>query len=244
MPRIAIIGGSGLDRLEGLKLERQEAVETPYGETSAALSHGHFGDNEVIFLARHGARHELPPHRINYRANIWALHQAGAKQVLAVAAVGGISATMAPQRIVIPHQLIDYTWGRSNTYFDGPPAPVEHIDFTQPYDASLRQRLLDAAAHAGIDCAPAAVLGVTQGPRLESAAEIDRMARDGCDLVGMTALPEAALARELGLQYATCALVVNWAAGRSHEPITMTTIEHHLRDGMSRVRRLLTTVLS
>ncbi len=243
MTRIAIIGGSGLDRLEGLTLERQEAVDTPYGQPSAALSYGHFGNHEVIFLARHGEHHQFPPHRINYRANIWALRQSGAQQIIAVAAVGGISSPMRPQRIVIPHQVIDYTWGRSNTYFDGPPAPVKHAEFTQPYHTPLCQRLIDAAARAGIDSVACAVLGVTQGPRLESAAEIERMARDGCDLVGMTALPEAALARELDLHYATCALVVNWAAGRSDEPITMAAIEHHLCDGMAQVRRLLATTL-
>lgn len=243
MNRLAIIGGSGLDQLEGLLPDRRESVMTPYGEPSAALSHGRFGSHEVIFLARHGDHHQWPPHRINYRANIWALRQAGAKAIVAVAAVGGISPAMVPQRMVIPDQLIDYTWGRDSTFFDGPPTPVEHIDFTVPYSEPLRQRLLQAATRAGIKVLPHGVLGVTQGPRLESAAEIRRMARDGCDLVGMTALPEAALARELGLDYTTCAVIVNRAAGLGDGPITLAEIESHLAAGMMQVKRLLAAIL-
>lgn len=244
MGRTAIIGGSGLDQLEGLVVEQREMTTTPYGEPSAPLSYGRLGNRHLIFLARHGDQHQLPPHRINYRANIWTLHQAAVDQIIAVAAVGGISAIMTPRRIVIPDQLIDYTWGRANTFFDGPPAKVEHIDFTEPYCEPLRQRLIRAAADTGIDVAAHGVLGVTQGPRLESAAEIARMAGDGCDLVGMTALPEASLARELGLKYATCALVVNWAAGKTGAPISIAEIKRQLRDGMAQVRRLLVAALA
>ena len=163
-------------------------------------------------------RHTLPPHRVNYRANLWALRQLGAQRIVAINAVGGISAGMAPRRLVLPDDLIDYTWGREHTFHDGPGAagsdnPVEHVDMGRPYDPGLRDALLAAARASGAGLLDGGVYGATQGPRLETPAEIRRMARDGCDVVGMTGMPEAALARELGLAYASIAVVANWAAG-------------------------------
>lgn len=240
---LAVVGGTGLDRLDNLAIIRRETIDTPYGEPSAALSHGRLNGVEMIFLARHGDEHALPPHRINYRANLWALKQAGARRIIAVAAVGGITPAMAPGRLAFPEQIVDYTWGRAHTFFDGPPDDVEHVDLTHPYDEPLRRALIQAARRAGLDAVESGVYGATQGPRLETAAEIRRLERDGCDLVGMTGMPEAALARELDLGYATCAVVVNWAAGKSDGLISMDEIRRHLATGMNQVERLLAEVI-
>lgn len=243
MGALAIIGGTGLDHFDGLDTLERKAVDTPYGKPSAALTRGRIGDRELLFLARHGDRHDIPPHRVNYRANLWALHTVGVRTVIAVTAVGGITPAMRPGVIALPDQIIDYTADRQHTYFDGPPNAVEHIDFTWPYDAGLRRALLEAAAATGLTVQATATYGATQGPRLETAAEIRRLEHDGCDIVGMTGMPEAALARELGMVYAGCALVVNRAAGKSDSPITMDQIRHQLDGGMADVRRLLTAVL-
>ncbi len=241
MTRLGIIGGSGLARLQDLEVERQEVVSTPFGETSAPVSLGRFAGLPVAFLPRHGAGHTLPPHRVNYRANVWALHHLGVTQVVGMAAVGGI--TQPPGAICIPDQVIDYTWGREHTFFDTGLSAVTHVDFTEPYCGELRQRLLDAGTRLGMPLLHYATYGAAQGPRLESAAEIRRMERDGCDLVGMTGMPEASLARELDLCYACCAVVVNWAAGKTAGPITMAEIETNLVSGMARARALLGAVM-
>ena len=245
---LAIIGGTGLDQYDRLEIIRRETITTPYGEPAAPITYGRLNGRELLFLPRHGDRHHLPPHKINYRANLWALRQAGAERIIAIAAVGGISQAMSPGRLALPDQIIDYTYGREHTFFDGAgnadlSASVEHIDFTQPYCEELRQVLLRAARSSGLDLAEQAVYGATQGPRLESAAEIRRMAADNCDLVGMTGMPEAALACELGLRYACCALVVNWAAGLGSAPITMDNIRAQLASGMNQVKRLLAAVI-
>ncbi len=213
MTLLGIIGGSGLDRLEGLEGVRRERVSTPYGEPSAALTFGRLAGTEVVFLARHGDDHALAPHRINYRANIRALHDCGARDVIAVATVGGIREDLVPGMLVVPDQIIDYTHGRAATFFDGVEQPLDHVDFTRPFCGSLRAALLQSGAAAGERLGDGGVYGATQGPRLETAAEIRRMARDGADLVGMTGMPEAVLAREMGLCYAMLAVVVNAAAG-------------------------------
>ncbi len=198
---------------------------------------------EVVFLARHGPDHNIPPHRVNYRANIRALHDAGVDRIIAVNAVGAISAEMRPGRVAIPHQIVDYTYGRDHTFFDRDLEHVVHVEFDPPYDTALRQGIIDAAVTAQVDAATEAVYGVTQGPRLETAAEIDRMARDGCDIVGMTAMPEAALAREIGLPYASICVVVNWAAGRGDGDIHR-QMARYLDEGMRRVNTLLRSFLA
>ena len=236
---VAIIGGTGLTTLENLEITHREVVHTPYGEPSGPITHGILHGREVLFLARHGYGHTIPPHRVNYRANLWALQHLGVDRLFAVAAVGGISESMEPARIAFPDQIIDYTWGRHHTFFEDDLAHVTHIDFTYPYDDAMRQLLISAAREAGIDAVEGGTYGATQGPRLETAAEIQRLQRDGCDLVGMTGMPEAALARELGMAYATSAVVANWAAGLQPAPISMADIERHLGDGMARVRQLL-----
>jgi 5'-methylthioinosine phosphorylase len=236
---LGIIGGSGLSRLDALRVERQEIVTTPYGDPSAPLTFGLFDGHPVVFLPRHGGAHTIPPHRVNYRANLWALKQAGIERVVGMVAVGGITERMPPGALRVPDQLIDYTWGRDHTLFEVDLAAVTHIDFTEPYCTSLRTRLLQAGAEVGVDVADGGTYGATQGPRLESAAEITRLERDGCDMVGMTGMPEASLARELGLCYACLALSVNWAAGKSEGPITMAEIERHLAQGMGQARKIL-----
>jgi 5'-methylthioinosine phosphorylase len=243
MSELAIIGGTGLTDLEGLAITHRQVMYTPYGETSSPIIHGRYAGKSVVFLARHGARHTIPPHAINYRANIWCLKELGITNIIAVAAVGGIHPRMQPQDLVIPHQLIDYTWGREHTFFAEGLSHVTHIDFTHPYCEKLRQQLLAASKQVAFKVHPQGVYGATQGPRLETAAEINRMERDGCDIVGMTGMPEAALARELELCYATCALVVNPAAGRGAELITMAEIQSHLTQGIQHVRQLLAEVI-
>src|SRR5262249_9417078 len=181
---LAVIGGSGLTQYEGLAHVRRATVHTPYGDTSAALSFGRIGNEEIVFLARHGDGHSIAPHEVNYRANIWALKEAGAKQVVAIATVGGIHKDMGPGALIVPDQIIDYTWARPATFSQGPGVPVRHIVFPEPYSALMRQRILDAAIACDEKVAARGVYAATQGPRLESAAEIDRLARDGADLVG------------------------------------------------------------
>jgi 5'-methylthioadenosine phosphorylase len=237
---LAIIGGSGLTRLSTLSVARREVVRTPYGEPSSALLFGQIAGRDAIFLARHGHGHTIPPHRVNYRANLWALKQRGATAILAVASVGAIRGA-APGDLVLPHQLIDYTHDRESTFFDGGDQRVVHVDFTHPYNSSLRERCLVAGRAAGIPMVDGGVYGAVSGPRLETAAEIDRMERDGATLVGMTGMPEAALARELELEYAAIAVVVNHAAGRgdSSQQVSMEGIAKVLETAMGRVRALL-----
>jgi 5'-methylthioadenosine phosphorylase len=239
---LAIIGGSGLTQLANLEVARREIVRTPYGEPSSVLSFGRIGCREVVFLARHGHGHTIPPHLVNYQANIWALAKAAKVDgIVSVASVGGIRADLAPGAIVVPHQIIDYTWGRKSTYEEGGDTQVAHVDFTEPYDGGLRAGLLAAAADAGQQIVDGAVYASTQGPRLETAAEINRLERDGADIVGMTGMPEAVLARELGLPYAAICVVANWAAGRhdSANGIRFEAIEAGLKISLERVRRII-----
>lgn len=238
---LGIIGGTGLTRLANLEITHRKVARTPYGEPSGALTFGRICGQDVIFIARHGYGHTIPPHAVNYRANLWAMKEHGVERVVSVATVGGIHAALLPGSLVVPDQIIDYTHGRETTFFVGGDKPVTHLDFTFPYCADMRAALLRAASHAGIDLRDGGVYGAVQGPRLETAAEINRMARDGCDMVGMTGMPEAYLARELDLNYAAVGAVVNWAAGRgaSAEGIQMEDIHAVLGEVMLQVRRLL-----
>ncbi len=210
---LALIGGTGLYHFPGLADARRLEVDTPYGAPSDPIVRGRVGERTLAFLARHGSAHSIAPHRVNYRANLWALHSLGARNILGVNAVGGIRDDMGPRAVVVPDQIIDYTHDRISSFSDAEGVKVEHIDFSEPYSASMRKAVLDAAARAGIAVVDGGCYGATQGPRLETRAEIARMRRDGCDLVGMTGMPEAALAREIGLEYASLSLVANWAAG-------------------------------
>ncbi len=244
MNLLAIIGGTGLGSLKNLEITRHQVVNTPFGEPSGPLTFGTLGGSEVVFFARHGYAHRIPPHEINYRANMWALKEVGVSEIVSVAAVGGITPRMGPAVLAVPDQIIDYTYGRKQTFFEGELESVTHIDFTHPYSASVRGALLDSARAVGVEVVDGGTYGCTQGPRLETIAEIRRMERDGCDLVGMTGMPEAALARELGLEYAHLAVIANWAAGKNgEEEITMEAIDRTLKEGMRKVRLILQQLL-
>ena len=238
---LAVIGGSGLSQLANLDVSHREVLRTPYGEPSGAVTFGQICGRPVAFLARHGYGHTIPPHEVNYRANIWALAERGALAIVSVASVGSIRADLKPGDIVIPHQIIDYTWGRKSTFHEGPGCTLTHIDFTEPYDRALRERLIAAATATGIPVSLGAVYAATQGPRLETAAEINRYERDGVDVVGMTGMPEAVLAREIGLPYAAISVVSNYAAGRADSAagISFAAIEGVLVDSMGRVRTII-----
>lgn len=242
---LALIGGTGLYRFPGLQRIERHALDTPYGAPSDAVVVGRLDAHRVAFLARHGESHTIPPHRVNYRANIWALHHLGARRVIGVNAVGGIRSDMRPCVLAVPDQIIDYTHGRLTSYCDVAGAEVRHIDFSAPYCAGLRDELLAAATRAGVAMVDGGCYGATQGPRLETRAEIARLRRDGCDLVGMTGMPEAALARELDLDYACVALVANWAAGCGDEAeISVTEILANLATATAQVPRLVAALMA
>jgi len=237
VPTLALIGGTGLTELDhdAAKL----TIDTPYGAPSAPIRVVKTGEVRLLFLPRHGSPHCLPPHCVNYRANMWALREAGAERVLAVSAVGGIREPYVPGALAAPDQLIDYTWGRAHTYCDSADVPLIHVDFTWPYEGPLRRMLLRAAEDASVGLIDGGCIGVFQGPRLETAAEIGKALSDGCDMAGMTSLPEAGLARELGLDYAGIGVVSNWGAGLGGASITEDDIQATLREPVSRVRRLV-----
>jgi len=241
--KVAIIGGTGLCELDGFVLDESLEITTPYGETSAPILAGHVEGRPVCFLARHGKPHRIPPHRINYRANIWALNSIGINRVIAVNAVGGIAEHMGPAHINIPDQIIDYTTRRVGSFCDDDKEMPTHIDFSFPFDEKLRKILIAKSEVLSLDYSAGGVYGCTEGPRLETAAEINRLENDGCHIVGMTVMPEAALAREKGLAYASISLVVNKAAGRSETIITMGDIEGVLKTGIASVYKLLREVL-
>jgi 5'-methylthioinosine phosphorylase len=238
---IAIIGGSGLTQLANLSITHRQIVRTPYGEPSGPLTLGTIAGREVAFLARHGYGHTLAPHEINYRANLWSLHAKGVKRVLAICTVGGIGPAVTSGSISVPDQIIDYTWGRRSTFFEGSEQPVTHIDFTHPFDPETRAMALAAARDAGVEVVDGGTYGASQGPRLETKAEIDRMDRDGATMVGMTLMPEAALARELQLPYAALAVCVNAAAGRgeSLERVALDDIARIIDVSMEKVREVV-----
>ncbi|MGK0441911.1 MAG: 5'-methylthioinosine phosphorylase [Pseudohongiellaceae bacterium] len=246
MPKkVAIIGGSGLSTLgEDEPRVVSDTRATPYGTTSADIIYNQYAGAESYFLARHGNPHHIAPHRINYRANLWALKQLGVEQVIAVNAVGGINSGMPPASLVLPDQLIDYTHGRESSFYDGVHESLDHIDFSHPFSSGMLKDLAEQAQSQGITIHQGGVYGVTQGPRLETAAEVKRLARDGCDIVGMTAMPEAALARELAIEYVSICLVVNPAAGCSERLITMEEIHHVLDEGLVVVKKLIKTYLA
>ena len=244
MAELAIIGGTGLTSINDLEITRREMMTTPFGEPSGPLVHGELYGHEVMFLPRHGSGHTIPPHKVNYRANIWALKEAGAKSVIAVNAVGAIQPDMQPASLVIPDQIIDYTWSRTNTFFEEGLSKVVHIDFTEPYCEDMRQKLIDAARGIELSIFDKATYAAMQGPRLETAAEINKLERDSCHIVGMTGMPETALARELELCYACIAVVANKAAGRGDGEITMSDIEYHLSSGLENVKKLIRQTVS
>ena len=240
---IGIIGGTGLTEIKGLDITGEKEIKTPFGQPSAPYVIGKLKGKKVIFLARHGNPHRYPPHKVNYRANIWGFKKLGVKNIISMAAVGGITENMEPAHLVIPDQIVDYSYGRQHTFFAKNLEEVTHIDFTYPYTQKLRSQLIKLATKKNIAISPIATYGCTQGPRLETAAEILRLENDGCDIVGMTGMPEAGLARELEISYATIAIVANWGAGKSAGEITMEEIHQHLSKGMGNAVQLLTAFI-
>jgi 5'-deoxy-5'-methylthioadenosine phosphorylase len=243
----AIIGGSQLASFDGLTEVRHERITTPYGDPSAPITLGKIAGRSVAFVPRHGDPHVLPPHRVNYRANVWALRSVGATHVVAIATAGGMRDGFTPGTLVVPDQIIDYTWGRAHTFSDGDkPEPVLHVDFTEPFCEGLRQRLLASGARANTTLADGGCYACFNGPRLESAAEIRKFMRDGCDLVGQTLMPEAGLAREAGLEYAALCPIVNPAAGlgASRQGISREELIATRGAAMARVAALLVEFLA
>jgi len=241
----AIIGGTGLNQLGNFELKEDCNLDTPYGAPSGIFQKGTLAGKDIVFLARHGQPHNIPPHKINYRANMHALMQLGVKDVVAINAVGGIHSHMPPTALAVPDQIIDYTWGRQHTIYDGSDGKLGHIDFTEPYTQSIRKGLITAARDQNIDILPCGVYAATNGPRLESAAEVMRIKQDGGDMIGMTGMPEASLAIELELNYACIAVSVNWAAGlHGLEAITMEEIREALESGIKSVEAILSQYLS
>lgn len=244
MPKIGIIGGSALDVIADLEVSHREMVNTPYGATSSPLLFGKMDGGEIVFIHRHGFGHTIAPHEINYRANIWALRELEVTHIIATAAVGGITDHMSPKALVIPDQIIDYTHTRNQTFYENSQDPVVHVDFTWPYDEQLRTLLNTSAVKSNMPVVSRGTYGAVQGPRLETAAEIKRLEGDGCDIVGMTAMPETALARELDMKYACCAMVVNWAAGKGSDDVSLhESINNNLKAAQERVHKLLSVAL-
>lgn len=254
MESVAIIGGSGFYALPYLKNYTQETIHTPYGDVT--VSSGHLGRRKVYFLARHGEKHTIPPHKINYRANVCALAYCGVTNIIAVNAVGSIHSSMRPGVAVLPHQVIDYTWGREHTFYDEFCDDMTHIDFTNPFDDYYRVPLLENLSKL-MTVVNGATYACVQGPRLESAAEIQKYKRDGCDLVGMTLMPEAALAREKGMGYMSVCVVCNWAAGitgnasvvdgdaeSSVAPLIIDDIKAVLAEGLTKAQKALADTLT
>lgn len=238
---LGIIGGSGLTQLANLEITHRQVIRTPYGDPSGALTFGRINERNVVFLARHGYGHTIAPHRVNYRANLWALHAQNVTDVVSIATVGGIAADLIPGSLVVPDQIIDYTHGRANTFMEEEGRAVTHVDFTWPYAERMRQLCMQALRDAGEAYVASGTYGAVQGPRLETAAEITRMERDGASMVGMTGMPEAVLARELDMQYAALCVVANYAAGRgdSDKGISYQQVGEVLDSAMVRVRRVL-----
>ncbi len=241
---LAVIGGTGVYDPSWLEVEGEEAVATPYGAARVVRGRLRDGDAEVIFVPRHGAGHAVPPHRVNYRANVAALRQLGVDRVVATAAVGSLRAEIEPGLLVLPDQFLDFTRGRVSTFYDGEGTGVAHVDMTEPYCPVVRRALAEAAARLGLACREGGVYVCTEGPRFETPAEIRAYALLGGDVVGMTGVPEVCLAREAGLCYAAVATVTNHAAGLAGRHLTHSEVLEVMRANAERLRRLLAAALA
>jgi len=244
MAAIAIIGGTGFSRLEGLIVQRREMVKTPYGVPSCPLVYGELNGVSVVFLSRHGNRQSIPAHMVNYCANVWALHSVGVERIVATGVVGAIDDACNVGDIVVPDQIIDYTADRSGSYERGHVEGFHQIDFSYPFNDALRQELIRGRDRAGVSLIDHGTYGTVSGPRLETVAEVRRMEQDGCSVVGMSCMPEAALARELALDYAFCAVTVNLAAGKGDGVINVTVWKDVIESGMASVQQLLNATVS
>jgi len=244
MATIAIIGGTGLSRLDSLVVHRREMVKTPYGVPSCPLVYGELNGISVVFLSRHGNSQSIPAHLVNYCANVWALHSVGVNRIVAVGVVGAIDDACKVGDIVIPDQIIDYTTERAGSYERGDVEGFHQIDFSYPFNDALRQELIQGGSRAGVSLVDHGTYGTVSGPRLETVAEVRRMEQDGCSIVGMSCMPEAALARELALDYAFCAVTVNPAAGKGDGVINVPEWQSTIETGMASARLLLTETVS
>ena len=243
--KLAIIGGSLLKQLSNISTIAEERINTPFGTPSGHFITGMLDGIEVVYINRHGSQHHIAPHQINYKANMFVLKTLEVTDIIAVTAVGGITDAMSPMKWVVPDQIIDYTHGRLQTYSDVNDTKVNHIDFTYPFDESLRKKLIKVLENQACEHETQGTYGVTQGPRLETMAEIKRMHQDGCDIVGMTAMPEASLARELQMNYATLSLVVNWAAGKGEgDLISMEDITLLIFEGNEACEKIINEVIA
>lgn len=243
MSKIGVIGGSGLYEIKGFTLKKKKTVSTPYGKPSAQYFSGEIDKTEVIFLPRHGRHHDIPPHMINYRANIWGFKKLGVDSILSISAVGGIKRGIKPGDIVISDQILDMTKNRESTFYDGKEG-VYHIDFTEPYCQQLRKVLLSAGRKIRIDLKNGGTYVAVEGPRLETASEIKSFGILGGDIVGMTGMPEASLARELEICYAGISVVANYAAGISKRKLTVAEVMEAMKDATEKIKRLLEKSLS
>jgi len=241
MPGIGVIAGSGLYEIEGVAVRDIKKVSTPYGEPSDVYRLCEMSSIEFVFLARHGTPHHIPPHMINYRANIWGFRELGVERILSINAAGAISRGVKPGDIVIPDQVIDMTHGRHSTFYDGD--EVVHIDFTMPYCPELRNAIIDAGREAGLQLAGSGTYICVNGPRLESRAEIEFFAHIGADIVGMTGMPEACLARELELCFAAVSVATNYAAGIYGGRLTTTEVVETMKAARERIKNLLNETL-
>lgn len=237
MPKIGVIGGSGLCDIPGLTIKEYKKVTTPFGNPSGTYLIGKFSGREIIFLPRHGLKHCIPPHKINYRANIWGFKELGVERIISIGAVGGISPKTKPGMFIVPDQIVDMTKGRESTFYDG--KEVVHIDFTEPYCPELRESIFRAGERSGIELRKSGTYICVNGPRLETKAEIKIFLNMGVDIVGMTAMPEAALAREAELCLAGVAIVTNYAAGITKKRLTTTEVIEMMRGATKRVGNLL-----
>jgi len=244
MATIAIIGGTGLSRLDALSVHRREMVKTPFGVPSCPLVFGELNGASVVFLSRHGNRQSIPAHMVNYCANVWALHSVGVERIVAVGGVGAIDDTCKVGDIVIPDQIIDYTTDRTSSYERGDVEGFHQVDFSYPFNHVLRQKLIEGGARADVPVVQQGTYGTVSGPRLETVAEVHRMERDGCSIVGMSCMPEAALARELAVDYAFCAVTVNLAAGKADGVISVPDWQSAIETGMASAQRLLSETVS
>ncbi len=238
---IGIIGGSGLYTIEGVVIKEMKKVLTPFGVPSDSYMVSEISGKNVIFLPRHGSKHDIPPHKINYRANIWGFKELGAERIISFGATGGISPEMKPGTIVVVDQIIDMTKGRDATFHDGEDGVV-HIDFTEPYCPELRKAISSAGKKTEIELKESGTYVCTNGPRLETKAEIKFFSAVGADVVGMTAMPEAALAREAELCYAGIAVVTNYAPGITGKKLTATELIDVMNKTSGRLKTLLTMV--
>jgi 5'-methylthioadenosine phosphorylase len=238
---LGIIGGSGLYKIEGITLRKTKKVKTTFGKPSDSYKIGALSDREIVFLPRHGAKHSIPPHKVNYRANVWGFKELGVKRIIAISAVGGISPKVSPGAIVVPDQIIDMTSNREATFHEKDNAV--HVDFTEPYCPEMRRSIIGASKTKGIDIKASGTYVCVNGPRLETRAEIQFFSRIGADIVGMTAMPEAALVREVEICFGGISVVTNYAAGVKKRSLRANEVGEVMKEAMGNLGALLEALL-